>query len=164
MTLSTFTLKSNEIGGQATSKQIFNGNGCEGENISPQLSWENAPAGTQSFAVTIHDSAAPSGSGWWHWVIFDIPSDVHELISNAGNPSLGLSPDKSIQSLNDFGAKGYGGPCPPAGHGFHPYLITVHALNVKSLDLDENSNPAMVGFMMADKTVGKASIVMYHKR
>lgn len=164
MTASTFTLKSYELGGQATPKQIFKGNGCKGENISPQLSWEHAPADTRSFAITIYDSAAPSGSGWWHWVIFDIPSDVNELVSNAGNPSLDLAPKNAVQSLNDFGFKGYGGPCPPEGHGLHPYLITVHALNVSSLGLDENTNPAMVGFMMADKTVGKASIVMYHKR
>lgn len=164
MTYQTFTLQSSEIGGQATPRQIFNGNGCTGENISPQLSWTNPPKDTKSFAVTIHDPAAPTGSGWWHWVVFDIPATESELVSNAGDPSLNLAPKGSIQSLNDFGFKGYGGPCPPEGHGLHPYIITVHALDVESLGLDEDTNPAKVGFMMANKTIGKASIIMYHQR
>lgn len=164
MAYQTFTLQSSEIGGQATPRQIFNGNGCSGENISPQLSWTNPPKNTKSFAVTIHDPAAPTGSGWWHWVIFDIPATESELVSNAGDTSSNLAPKGSIQSLNDFGFKGYGGPCPPEGHGFHPYIITVHALEVESLGLDEDTNPAKVGFMMADKTISKASIIMYHQR
>ncbi len=164
MNTSTFTLRSSEVGGQATARQVFKGNGCTGENISPQLVWTNAPGDTKSFAVTIFDPAAPSGSGWWHWTIFDIPASENELVSNAGDPSAKLAPKGSIQSFNDFGFKGYGGPCPPEGHGLHPYVITVHALNVGSLGLDEDSNPAKVGFMMADKTIGKASIIMYHQR
>ena len=164
MTHSTFTLKSSDVGGQATLKQVFNGNNCTGENISPALSWENAPEGTKSFAVTIYDTAAPSGSGWWHWLIFDIAAHVNELPSNAGNVSAGLAPEGSIQSLNDFGMHGYDGPCPPEGHGPHPYIITVHALNVEKLGLDKNTNPATVGFMMGPKTIMKASIVMYYER
>lgn len=164
MTPQTFTLKSKELGGQATSRQIYNGNDCQGENISPQLYWENAPKETKSFAVTIFDPAAPSGSGWWHWVIFNIPANVNELVSNAGDPSVHLAPEESVQSLNDFGAQGYDGPCPPEGHGFHPYIITLHALNVEKLDLDEQANPAKVGFVMDELTVGKASLVIYHKR
>src|SRR4249920_736488 len=81
----TFTLRSKDIGGQATQKQVFKGFGCSGENISPELSWENAPEGTKSFAVTMYDRDAPTGSGFWHWVVFDIPASTNELKSDAGN-------------------------------------------------------------------------------
>ncbi|MHA4808773.1 YbhB/YbcL family Raf kinase inhibitor-like protein [Flavitalea flava] len=155
----TFTLKSNDIGGQATNRQFFNGFGCHGENISPELSWSNAPAGTQAFAVTMYDKDAPTGSGFWHWLIFNLPATTSELKSNAGDVSKGLAPAGSIQSLTDFGKQGYGGPCPPAGP-IHEYLITVFALKSK-LDLDKNANPAIVGFYINSNTLAKASIVMY---
>lgn len=160
----TFTLKSKDIGGQATMKQVFNGFGCSGENISPQLSWENVPEGTQSFAITVHDPDAPTGSGFWHWVVFDIPANVRELAGNAGNVEAKLAPAGAIQSLTDFGKPGYGGPCPPEGHGFHQYLITVHALKTAKLGLDKNAAPAFVGFNLWGQTIEKASLVMYYKR
>ena len=155
----TFTLKSSDIGGQATNKQFFNGFGCHGENISPELSWSNAPAGTQSFAVTIYDKDAPTGSGFWHWLIFNIPANVTELKSNAGDISKNLSPAGSIQSITDFGQQGYGGPCPPPGP-IHEYLITVYALKTK-LNLDKNTGAPLVGFNINANTIAKASIVMY---
>jgi Raf kinase inhibitor-like YbhB/YbcL family protein len=160
----TFTLKSNELSGQATTKQLLNGFGCTGENISPQLYWENAPQGTKSFAVTIHDEDAPTGSGWWHWLIFDIDAGTKELKSDAGNPQKGLAPKNSIQSKTDFGAPGYGGPCPPVGHGLHKYTITVYALKTDKLGLDNNANPALVGFYLGQNTIGKASLVVYYGR
>ena len=155
----TFTLKSNDVGGQATNRQFFNGFGCHGENISPELSWTNAPAGTQSFAVTIYDKDAPTGSGFWHWLIFNIPANVTELKSDAGNISKGPAPAGAIQSVTDFGQAGYGGPCPPAGP-IHEYLITVFALKTK-LNLDKNTGAALVGFNISANTIAKASIVMY---
>jgi Raf kinase inhibitor-like YbhB/YbcL family protein len=155
----TFTLKSNEIGGQATNRQFFNGFGCHGENISPELSWENAPAGTQSFAVTIYDKDAPTGSGFWHWLIFNIPANVMELKSNAGDVNKTIAPQGAVQSISDFGKAGYGGPCPPAGP-IHEYLITVYALK-STLSLDRNTGPALVGFNLNANTIAKASIVMY---
>ena len=155
----TFTLKSNEVGGQATNKQFFNGFGCHGENISPQLSWENAPAGTQSFAVTIYDKDAPTGSGFWHWLIFNIPANVTELKSNAGDITKNIAPAGTIQSLTDFGKYGYGGPCPPSGPS-HQYLVTVYALKSK-LELDKNSPAAIVGYNISGNTIAKASIVFY---
>lgn len=158
----TFTLKSNDVGGQATQKQFANVFGCNGENISPQLSWENAPAGTQSFAVTIFDKDAPTGSGFWHWVIFNIPADVKELKSGAGDISKGLAPKGSIQIKTDAGTPGYVGPCPPPGAP-HEYLITVYALKSK-LELDANVTPAYVGFNLSFAVIEKASIVMYGKR
>ena len=88
----------------------FNGFGCTGKNESPQLSWENAPEGTKSFAITMYDPDAPTGSGWWHWVVFDIPSDITELMTGAGNVKLNLVPEGTIQSITDYGTNGYGGP------------------------------------------------------
>ncbi|OJH13193.1 kinase inhibitor [Flavobacterium psychrophilum] len=160
----TFTLKSNDIGGQATNKQVFSGFGCTGGNTSPELSWSNAPVGTKSFAVTMYDPDAPTGSGWWHWVVFDIPENEMQLKQNAGNLTLDLAPNGSVQSLTDFGKAGYGGPCPPEGHGFHQYIITVYALKTKMLGLDKNANPALVGYYLNGNTIEKASIVAYYKR
>lgn len=160
----TFTLKSSEVGGQATLQQVFGGFGCTGENISPQLSWANAPEGTKSFAVTMYDPDAPTGSGWWHWLAFDIPTTVEGLKSGAGSTQAKLLPEGVIQSLTDYGTTGYGGPCPPEGHGFHTYIITVYALNTDKLGLDKTANPALVGYMINSKTIEKASIVVYYKR
>ncbi|MEE9430177.1 MAG: YbhB/YbcL family Raf kinase inhibitor-like protein [Melioribacteraceae bacterium] len=157
----TFTLKSNDIGGQAIMKQV--NKYCGGENISPQLFWEHAPDSTKSFAVTIHDKDAPTGSGWWHWLVFDIPASVNELVASAGNIDTTLAPKGSIQSITSFGKAGYGGPCPPKGHGFHQYLITVYALNTDKLGLDKNATPAKVGFYLNHSTIQKASMVMYFK-
>ena len=164
MSQSTFTLTSDHLGGQATAQEIFNGFGCEGSNVSPQLSWKNAPAGTKSFALTMYDPAAPTGSGWWHWVMFNIPATTVELAQGAGAREKGLAPEGSIQSLNDYGQKGYGGPCPPEGDEPHPYIITIHALSVEQLDLSEDINPAQAGFNINGNTLAKASLVMYHRR
>lgn len=163
-TSQTFTLKSKDIGGQADPKQVLNGFGCTGDNQSPQLYWENAPKDSKSFAVTIHDKDAPTGSGWWHWVIFDIPSTISELKTNAGDIEKNLAPQQSIQSVTDFGKPGYGGPCPPPGHGYHEYLITVYALKTEKLGLDKNASAALVGFYLNNNLIEKASIIMYYKR
>ncbi len=160
----TFTLSSNDLGGQATKIEEFNGFGCTGDNISPQLSWKNAPKGTKSFAITMYDPDAPTGSGFWHWIVFDIPSNVSELVTNAGDIKLNLTPKGVVQSITDYGIKGYGGPCPPEGHGFHQYIITVYALKTNTLGLDENINPAIVGFNLWNQTLEKASITAYYKR
>ncbi len=160
----TFTLSSSDLGGEATINEEFNGFGCTGENQSPQLSWKNAPEGTKSFAVTMYDPDAPTGSGWWHWVVFDIPANVNELVSGAGNTELNLTPEGVIQSITDYGANGYGGPCPPEGHGLHQYIITVYALKTDTLGLNENTNPAVVGYYLWNNTLAKASIVTYYQR
>ncbi|MAD97392.1 MAG: YbhB/YbcL family Raf kinase inhibitor-like protein [Flavobacteriaceae bacterium] len=162
--LETFTLSSNDLGGQFDNSQQFDGFGCDGNNISPQLSWANAPEGTKSFAITMYDPDAPTGSGWWHWLVFNIPANINELATGAGNTASGLAPSVCVQSINDYGMKGYGGPCPPAGHGLHQYIITVHALSVEKLDLDDNTNAAVVGFNIWANTLGKASIISYFKK
>ncbi len=160
----TFTLSSKDLGGQATEMQEFSGFGCTGKNESPQLSWANAPEGTKSFAVTMYDPDAPTGSGWWHWLVFDIPANINELVTNAGNIELNLAPKGAIQSVTNYGAAGYGGPCPPEGHGLHQYIITVYALKTDKLGLDAETNPAIVGYYLNNNTLAKASIVSYYQR
>ena len=160
----TFTLSSKTLGGEATLKEEFNGFGCMGENESPQLSWKNAPEATKSFAITMYDPDAPTGSGWWHWIVFDIPTSTTELVANAGDIKLNLTPEGTIQSITNYGAQGYGGPCPPQGHGLHQYIITVYALKTDTLGLDKNTNPAIVGYYLWNNTLAKASIVSYYKR
>lgn len=160
----TFTLTSKDLGGSFTKLNEFKGFGCDGDNASPQLSWANTPEGTKSFAITCYDPDAPTGSGWWHWVVFDIPSNTLELIANAGNPSLNLVPKETIQSMTSFGAKGFGGPCPPKGHGLHSYIFTVYALKTEKLGLDANANPELVGYYLWQNTIGKATIVSYYQR
>ena len=159
-----FTLSSNDVGGQATLQQVFNGFGCTGANISPQLSWQHAPEGTKSFAVTMYDPDAPTGSGWWHWLAFDIPATVNELPSGAGTPGKSGMPAGVIQSRTDYGSPGYGGPCPPEGHGPHQYLVTVYALSTDKLGLDAEASPAVVGYTLNSKKLAKASIVFYYER
>jgi Raf kinase inhibitor-like YbhB/YbcL family protein len=159
-----FTLKSEDIGGQMTLQQVLNGFGCTGQNLSPQLSWENAPAGTKSFAITIYDKDAPTGSGWWHWVVFNIPANVTELKKGAGDASKNLLPKGAVQSLTDFGQPGYGGPCPPPGDKPHQYTITIYALKTDNLGLDSKSSAALVGFYLNNTTIAKASIVAYYQR
>jgi Raf kinase inhibitor-like YbhB/YbcL family protein len=160
----TFTLKSNDLGGQATVRQEFSGFGCTGDNVSPELHWENVPEGTKSFAVTMYDPDAPTGSGFWHWVVFDIPAGTTGLKADAGNLTKNLAPAGCIQSNTDYGQPGYGGPCPPEGHGFHEYILTVFALKVEKLGPDKTATPAVVGFNLHYNTIAKASLVIYYKR
>ena len=155
----TFTLSSNDLGGEFTPKQD-----CSGDNQSPHLIWKNAPEGTKSFAITMYDPDAPTGSGFWHWVVFDIPANINELLTNAGNIELNLTPKGAIQSNTDYGKRGYGGPCPPEGHGFHQYIFTVYALKIDKLGLNENATPAIVGANLWYNTLAKASIIAYYKR
>ena len=116
-----------------------------------------APAGTRSFAVTAYDPDAPTGSGWWHWVIYNIPASATGLPAGAGDPSKGLAPAGSVQGNTDFGAPGYGGPCPPEGHGRHRYVFTVYALKTDRLDLPANATAAMVGFNLNGNMLAKAT-------
>ena len=155
-----FTLKSNDLKGQLTNKQVFNGFGCSGENISPELSWENAPSGTKSFAVTVYDPDAPTGSGWWHWVAFDISKNKTSLPTGFGN----IESKDAIQSITDFGKTGFGGACPPKGDKAHRYIFTVHALDVETIGLDKNANAALVGFYLNSHTIAKASLISYFGR
>lgn len=144
-------------------EQVFNGFGCSGKNVSPELHWAHPPDGTKSFAVTVYDPDAPTGSGWWHWVIFNIPPTVHTLPSNAGRPD-GKAIEGAIQSMTDFGQPGYGGPCPPAGDKAHRYIFTVYALKVDRLPLDKDASGAMVGFYLNQQALAKASLTGFYGR
>lgn len=158
----TFTLKSNNLEGQATTQEVFTT--CGGVNKSPQLSWENPPKGTKSFAIVMYDPDAPTGSGWWHWLVVNLPAGTTELPVDAGNPAAKLLPKGAIQTKTDYGQVGYGGPCPPKGHGLHQYMITVHALKTDRLDIQSDAIPATVGYQINANTIGKASLVFYHQR
>lgn len=158
--MSTFTLISNELGGQFTNRFFSSDWGAAGENISPHLGWQHVPDGTECFAVTMYDPATPTGSGWWHWVLFNIPKDTRELASGAGSRYPELLPRGCVSGLTDFGTPGYGGPVPMPGSGFHPYLLTVHALSAP-VPLDAQATPALVGLTMAPLTLAKAGLLIY---
>lgn len=160
-----FTLKSRDLvsGKSVPEAQIFKGFGCEGGNQSPQLAWDNAPAGTRSFVLTCYDPDAPTGSGWWHWVVFNLPVGSRELPAGAGS-GLAALPSGAVESRTDFGRPGYGGPCPPAGDPPHHYVFTIWALKVDRLDLDADASPAMVGFMTRANALGKAEFTVLYGR
>ena len=138
------------------SKHVFNDMGCSGANISPALEWSGAPAGTKSFAITVYDPDAPSGSGWWHWMMYDIPSSVTSLSSGAGNKG-GALPSGARQGMTDSGVRGWEGPCPPPGDDPHRYVFTVFALSVEKLEVRENATSAMIGFNLNANMLAKAS-------
>jgi len=155
-----FILESSQIqaGGKITMEQVFDSFGCTGKNISPELHWSGVPKGTKSLALTVYDPDAPTGSGWWHWLIFNIDPRTTSLPANAGDVNAHLAPAGSVQSRTDFGSVGYGGPCPPPGDKPHRYIFTLFALDVARLDLDQNASAAMVGFNLNQHAIGKARI------
>lgn len=160
------TLSSPDVkkGGTVPLEQVLNTFGCTGGDISPALNWSGAPAGTKSFAVTVYDPDAPTGSGWWHWVVFNIPANATGLPKNAGNLGANLAPAGSVQSRTDFGKPGYGGPCPPKGDKPHRYIFTVFAVNVDHLDANADASPAFVGFNLHFHTLARASFTAKYGR
>jgi Raf kinase inhibitor-like YbhB/YbcL family protein len=164
----TMTLTSPDIkdGGTIANQQVFKGFGCTGDNISPALSGSGAPANTKSFAVSIYDPDAPTGSGWWHWVVYNIPAGTTSLPKDAGDPSKGLMPKGAVQSRTDFGSTGYGGPCPPPGDKPHHYRITVFALDVDQLPnaKGDAASAALVGFDINFHTLAKATLTGLYGR
>lgn len=133
--------------------------GAGGEDISPQLAWSGFPAETKSFAVTCFDPDAPTGSGFWHWAVADIPADVTELPTGAGSPDSPDLPAAAITLRGDAGAARYIGAAPPAGHGPHRYVLAVHAVDVDTLGIDADATPAMLGFNLFSHTLARAVIV-----
>jgi len=148
--------------GRITLSHVYNGMGCSGQNISPALQWYNPPAGTRSYAVTAYDPDAPTGSGWWHWVMYNIPAGTTGLPAGAGNGRN--APRGSAQGQTDFGTKGYGGPCPPVGDRPHHYQFTVFALKVDRLDLPGNATAAYVGFNLNANKLGTARVNALYAR
>jgi Raf kinase inhibitor-like YbhB/YbcL family protein len=163
MSLSSADIKE---GGSIANEQVFKGFGCTGGNISPALNWSGAPGGTKSFALSIYDPDAPTGSGWWHWVVFNIPSGTNALPKDAGDVKKKLMPKGAIQSRTDFGADGYGGPCPPAGDKPHRYQITVFAVDVDKLPdaKNDSASAALVGFDLHFHTLAKATLTGLYGR
>ncbi len=144
--------------------QVFNSFGCSGGNISPALSWSHAPDGTKSFALMVYDPDAPTGSGWWHWVVYNIPVRVNALVSKAGDPAAGLMPVGAVQGHTDFGATGYGGPCPPAGDKPHRYYFRLFALKVEKLDLPPTATAAFVSFNVKANSLAVAELMAVYSR
>jgi Raf kinase inhibitor-like YbhB/YbcL family protein len=163
MSLTSTDLKE---GATLGNEQVFKGFGCTGSNVSPALSWSGAPSGTKSFAVSMYDPDAPTGSGWWHWVVFNIPPGTTSLPKGAGEVKKKLTPKGAIQSRTDFGADGYGGPCPPAGDKPHRYQITVFAVDVDKLPDAKNdaASAALVGFDLHFHTLAKATLTGLYGR
>jgi Raf kinase inhibitor-like YbhB/YbcL family protein len=156
-----FTLSSPTIkpGSTLTQDQVFNGFGCTGKNISPALKWTGAPKDTKSFAVTLYDPDAPTGSGWWHWVVYNIPASVTELPPGAGDASGAQLPKGATQGKTDFpGPAGFGGACPPPGNKPHRYIFTVYALKTDKLDIPADGTAALVGFNLNANSLAKASL------
>jgi Raf kinase inhibitor-like YbhB/YbcL family protein len=160
-----FTLTSPDIapGGKIAEAQVYNSFGCSGGNVSPALSWSNAPAGTKSFALLMHDPDAPTGSGWWHWVVYNIPGAVTALPAGAGDPAKNLLPSGAVQGKTDFGTSGYGGPCPPPGKPHH-YYLRLYALKVPKLDVPADATAALVGFNVSANTLAKAQLLGMYGR
>jgi Raf kinase inhibitor-like YbhB/YbcL family protein len=140
------------------------GFGCAGGNKSPHLAWSGAPPGTKSFAITCYDPDAPTGSGFWHWLMVNIPANVTELPLDAGSPKSPKLPSGALQTRTDFGAPGYGGPCPPQGDHPHRYLFTVFAVGADKLPVVADTSAAVVGFQLNFNTLAKAAIMGLYKR
>ncbi|CAJ58716.1 Raf kinase inhibitor homologous protein [Frankia alni ACN14a] len=127
-----------------------------GANLSPQLSWSGHPAGTESFVVTAYDPDAPTGSGFWHWVLVDIPGSVTQLPRGAGGGAFTGLPGGAYHVRTDWGTKEYGGAAPPQGDVPHRYVFTVHAVDVPKLGINDEVSPAVVGFNLAFHTLARA--------
>ena len=140
------------------------GFGCAGGNRSPHLRWVDSPEGAKSFAVTCFDPDAPTGSGFWHWVVVNIPPRTTELPLDAGNPASGKLPPGALQVRTDFGKPGYGGPCPPQGDHPHRYVFTVHAVSMDALPVTADTSAAVVGFYLNFNTLAKAALMGLYKR
>jgi len=144
--------------------QVFNGFGCTGKNVSPALNWSGAPKGTKSFALTVYDPDAPTGSGWWHWVVYNLPETVSGLPEGAGEVSKGLMPAGAVQGRTDYGTPGFGGACPPSGAKPHRYIFTVYALKTATIDAPADASAALIGFMINANRLGKATLTATYGR
>lgn len=124
---------------------------CDGEDVSPPLEWEGAPTGTKAYALIMYDPDAPLGT-FIHWVLYNIPASVNRLEENV--PKVEVVEGVGVQGVNDFGGIGYGGPCPPPGHGDHRYYFALHALDsqldlpprLKASEVLKHIEPHVIGY------------------
>ena len=156
----SFTVESDDVadGQPLSNDHVYNSFGMSGENISPSLRWHGFPPETKSFAVTCYDPDAPTGSGFWHWLVLDIPAAVTELPRNAGSADGSGLPAGAFSVRNDYGTKDFGGAAPPPGEP-HRYVFTVYALNTDHLDINSDVSPAVASFNLTFATIAKAVIV-----
>jgi Raf kinase inhibitor-like YbhB/YbcL family protein len=161
-----FKLESPDIKPNGMLDKKFEANvfGCGGENKSPALKWSGVPKDTKSFAVTVYDPDAPTGSGWWHWSVINIPGNVTELKPDAGNVSNANLPAGARQVRIDYGVAAWGGACPPPGDKPHRYVFTVHALKTDKLDIPPDATAALAGFMINANSLAKASFTARYGR
>jgi len=155
-----FRLSSADIpaNGKIANDQVFNSFGCSGKNLSPALTWSGVPEGTKSLALTVYDPDAPTGSGWWHWVVINIPPTATGLPRDAGAAASKTLPTGSRQVRTDFGAAQYGGPCPPKGDSPHRYIFTLYALSTAKIDLPADATAANAGFNIHSNLIGQARL------
>jgi Raf kinase inhibitor-like YbhB/YbcL family protein len=162
-----FKLASPDIkaNGVIANKFVYKGFGCSGNNVSPALTWSGAPAGTKSFALLVHDADAPTGgAGWWHWVVYNIPADAAALAQGAGSADGAALPKGAMQGRTDFGSVGWGGPCPPVGHGQHHYRFTLYALKLDKLEIPDGATAALIGYMVNANSLGTARLTGLYGR
>lgn len=162
----SFRLTSTDVvdGERLASPQVSGVMGAGGEDVSPQLSWQGFPEQTKSFAITCYDPDAPTGSGFWHWAVADVPVSVTELPSGAGAVGGQSLPSGAIALRNDAGMAGYVGAAPPEGHGPHRYAFAVHAVDVEKLGIDGDATPAVLGFNLFSHTLARGLIVAIYER
>ncbi|VVO41023.1 YbhB/YbcL family Raf kinase inhibitor-like protein [Pseudomonas fluorescens] len=164
--MGNFTVTSPEFKDQGPLQRVheFDGFYGTGQNRSPALQWQGAPEGTKSFALTLYDPDAPTGSGFWHWILFDIDSSVTQLAAGLGSSDATDLGASGTQATNDYGTAGYGGPCPPTGLPAHRYIFTVHALGVPKLELPAAPTNAVVRFLISQNTLATATLTGLYKR
>jgi Raf kinase inhibitor-like YbhB/YbcL family protein len=163
--MAKFTLTSSDFtdGGTIAAAQVFNGFDCKGGNVSPALKWSGAPEGTRSFALLVHDPDAPTGSGWWHWIVYNIPAGTTSVPAGAGDPRKNLMPAGAVQARSDYGTVGYGGPCPPPGKPHH-YHFRLYALKVANLEVPADASAALIGFNVRAQELGHAELMGLYGR